>query len=74
VAYRTAPSPEGPWSDEAIAFRGKPGVSGSFDYSGLAHAEYQQGGGRLEYVTYVRTVAPFEVEMRLVRLDFGAAG
>ncbi len=74
VAFRTAPSPEGPWSGEGIAFTGKPGTSGSFDYSGLAHAEYQQDGGRLEYVTYVRTVAPFESEMRLVQLDFGAAG
>jgi Domain of unknown function (DUF4185) len=74
VAYRTAPSPEGPWSEEAIAFTGKPGVGGSFDYSGLAHTEYQQDGGRLEYVTYVRAVAPFQSEMRLVQLDFGAPG
>lgn len=70
VAYRTAPSPEGPWSPEQIAFTGLPGMAGTFDYSGMAHPEYQGEGGRFEYVTYVRTVAPFRIEMRLVQLDF----
>jgi hypothetical protein len=71
VMYRVAPAPEGPWSDDALVFKGQPGRPGSFDYFGLAHPEYEQGNGKTEYVTYVRSTGFFAMEFRLVRVEFG---
>jgi len=74
VMYRVAPALEGPWSDDALLFEGRPGQVGTFDYFGLAHPEYEEGNGRTEYVTYVRTTGLFQLELRLVQVVFGAGG
>jgi len=71
VMYRVAQAPEGPWSDDALAFSGRPGQPGTFDYFGLAHPEYAEEDGRTQYVTYVRATGPFAWEFRQVRLVFG---
>jgi hypothetical protein len=71
VMYRTAPAPEGPWSDDTLLFEGWPGAPGSIDYFGLAHPEYGQDGGRVQYVTYVRTTGFLKIELRLVKVVFG---
>jgi hypothetical protein len=69
VMYRVSYLPEGPWSDQALMFTGLPGQT--FDYAALAHPEYAEGGGRTQYVTYVRTTGFFESEIRLVQVVFG---
>ena len=71
VMYRVASVPEGPWSDDALAFAGKPGEPGTFNYFGLAHPEYAEAGGQTQYVTYVRSTGPFAWEFRQVRIVFG---
>jgi uncharacterized protein DUF4185 len=70
VMYRVAHTPEGPWSDDGLMFEGQPGVPGTIDYFGLAHAEYAEGDGQTQYVTYCRSTAPFTMEFRLVQVVF----
>ena len=72
VNYRTAPAPEGPWSDEALAFRALAPTDGIASYSAVGHAELAHDDA--EYVTYHRGLAPFESEIRLVRVHFGPSG
>ncbi len=74
VMYRTAPAPEGPWSGDELLFEGKPGVPGSIDYFGLAHPEYAEDGGRIQYVTYVRNTGFLIFEFRIVKVAFGPPG
>jgi len=71
VMIHTAPAPEGPWSEAELLFVGDPtGVEESWNHGGIAHPEFQEGGGRVEYVTYYRPGANFDGEMRLVRVEF----
>jgi hypothetical protein len=71
VMYRVAESPEGPWSGDALLFRGMPGEPGTINYFALSHPEYAEGDGRTHYVTYVRATGFFEWEFRLVQVVFG---
>ncbi|MEZ4363216.1 MAG: DUF4185 domain-containing protein [Kofleriaceae bacterium] len=66
VMVRSAPAPEGPWSDARRAFRAVPPREGDVSYSAIAHAEYTDE--ETEYVTYHRGTAPFESEIRLVQV------
>jgi len=59
VVARTAPALEGPWSRPKTLFR--PREDGAIH--ALAHAEYQQGDGATEYVTYLAQ------DFRLLRID-----
>jgi hypothetical protein len=69
VMVRTSPNPEGPWSDEMIAFAAKQPSQGN-TYDAHAHSEYEVDGGRIIYVTYSRsTPAPFTSEVRVVSLE-----
>jgi hypothetical protein len=52
VAIRTAPRPEGPWSDEAVIHAGREPLVGSTSYGGLMHPELSRDGGKIEYLTY----------------------
>lgn len=45
-----------------------PYKAGEFAYSGLGHAEYAREGGRIEIVSYYRSTAPWQGEVRLVEL------
>jgi hypothetical protein len=56
VMFRVAPAPWGPWSDEQNLFTGLAtiGSSTTFDYAGLAHPEFQDQNGLVQYVTYVQ--------------------
>jgi hypothetical protein len=69
VMMRTADQLWGPWSDQTKLFTGVAGRG--FDYAALAHPEYARDGGRTQYVTYVRSPAPFNLEIRLVEVVFG---
>lgn len=66
VMLRTASNPEGPWSDESLAFTALPPAQG-FIYDAHSHPEYDGNGGQIIYVTYSRsTPAAFSSEVRLV--------
>jgi len=52
IVWRTAPAPEGPWSDPTVVFRPPEATrDGAFVYAGKAHPELDGGGALV--VTYV---------------------
>jgi hypothetical protein len=70
VVLRTAPAPEGPWSDPVDVFVAEEAVSSTgWVYDALAHPEFSEEGGRVIYITYSRETAPITSEMRLVRVE-----
>lgn len=73
IYLRTAPAPEGPWSDEVLAVATTPGVGDAANYSGLAHPELAREGGRYELISYHRATADWESEIRVVELELAPA-
>jgi hypothetical protein len=73
VVVRTASTPEGPWSDEIVAFTAVAPASGN-TYDAQAHSEYDANGGQTIYVTYSRDHGDLTSEVRLVRLDLKLTG
>jgi len=72
VMMRTSPNPEGPWSDEIIAFTAMQPASGNV-HDAQAHPEYDVNGGQTIYVTYSRsTSAQFSSEVRLASITLRA--
>lgn len=69
VTLRTAPQPEGPWSQEVTAFVAMQPTSGNV-YDARAHAEYDLNGGQTIFVTYSRATGNFTSEVRLVSIEF----
>jgi hypothetical protein len=65
VMLRTAPNPEGPWSDEVLAFTAMPNADSSNIYDAQAHPEYDKNGGQTIYVTYTHSLQAGS-EVRLV--------
>jgi hypothetical protein len=72
VMVRTSPNPEGPWSDEIVAFVAKAPESGNV-YDAHAHPEYDVNGGQTFFVTYSRATGAFSSEVRLVSVAIQAA-
>jgi hypothetical protein len=69
VMMRTAPNPQGPWSDEIVAFPALQPASGNV-YDAHAHSEYDVNGGQIFFVSYSRsTPSPFSSEVRLVSVE-----
>lgn len=50
---RTAPAPEGPWSGDRRVCDLPRSLPGDYCYAGKEHPEFQEGGGRRTWVTYV---------------------
>ncbi len=71
IVIRTSTAPEGPWSEEQVVWKAQPSHDNAAPYSGLGHAEYAEEQGRVEYITYYRSPAAWQGEVRLVRLTFG---
>lgn len=72
VMIRTSPSPEGPWSNETVAFVAMQPASGNV-YDAHAHAEYDLNGGQTIFVSYSRALpAAFTSEVRLVGVELKA--
>lgn len=69
VYLRTAPAPQGPWSDDVRIVNGEHGAGDGTNYSGLGHPELQRAGGRFEYVTYFRSTGLFSGEIRMVEVE-----
>ncbi|MCB9704834.1 MAG: DUF4185 domain-containing protein [Myxococcales bacterium] len=68
---RTAPAPEGPWSEELVAAETLAGVGDAANYSGMAHPELAREGGRYELLSYYRTTGEWQGEIRLIELELG---
>jgi hypothetical protein len=71
IYYRVSYTPWGPWSDQALLFTGKPGWNGRIDYAGMAHPEFAEGDGRVQYVTYYHTTGFLRSDLPLVQVTFG---
>ncbi len=70
VVIQVADNPWGPWSTSTVMFTGlEPTLENSWDYSGLAHPEFSEDAGKIEYVTYFRP-GDWSGELRLVRVTF----
>ncbi len=71
VMVRSAPRPEGPWSEARLLFNALPHATGSlWIYDALAHPEFSEDNGRVVYVTYTRMLKPLHSEMNLVAVEF----
>jgi hypothetical protein len=68
LKYRTAPAPEGPWSDARLLLHAMPPTDDGWVYSGLAHAELARDGGLTQYVSYFRARGFLAGELRLVEV------
>jgi hypothetical protein len=71
VYYRVSSTPWGPWSDQALAFTGRPPTDGSVDYAAQVHGEYAEAGGLTQYVTYVHGTGFLRQDLPLVQVVFG---
>lgn len=69
--YRVSWTPWGPWSAETLLFTARPGIPGSVSYAGQAHVEYAAQDGRVQYVTYVRTIGFLQFDIPLAQVTFG---
>ncbi len=71
IMMRTSLALEGPWSEETeLAQAQAPTDGGAWAYSGLAHPEFAEDNGLIQYISYYRGLAPFQGELRLVRVSF----
>ncbi|MDO4557550.1 MAG: DUF4185 domain-containing protein [Planctomycetia bacterium] len=68
LALRTAPAPDGPWSEPVPICECRPTTFSIGCYAGVAHPEFSQDGGLTEYVTYYRETGFFQGEIRVVRV------
>jgi hypothetical protein len=69
VLLRTAPRPEGPWSDPVEAYNGPAPPQGT-NYAAREHPELARDGGRAIVVSYYHPTGSLTGEMRLVELTF----
>ena len=67
ILLRTAPAPEGPWSEPRVAFATRKPAR-LWVYDGLAHPEFERESGRIQYLTYSLTTEGGS-EVRLVEVE-----
>lgn len=65
MRVRSAPAPEGPWT-EAAEFGMGLAPNSDFDYALVAHPELTREGGAVEVLSYTRPSGPLQQETRLV--------
>jgi hypothetical protein len=73
LSLRTAPRPEGPWSEPLAIGQAAAPAAGGYDYAAFQHGELSSESGRTIYVSYSRPTTPFKSEIRIVRMRFGSA-
>jgi uncharacterized protein DUF4185 len=73
VVLRTAPAPEGPWTDELVAFTSMLNSDGSNAYDAQAHSEFDANGGQTIYVTYTQNLSSGSV-IHVVSLNLKLVG
>ncbi|MDQ2742118.1 MAG: DUF4185 domain-containing protein [Chloroflexota bacterium] len=74
VYYRVSYTPWGPWSNQTLLFTGLPGWNANPDYAGLAHPEFAQRNGQIQYVTYAHTTGFLHQNLPLTQVVFGKPG
>jgi hypothetical protein len=70
MRVRTAPAPEGPWSDFATFGTGKEADDGAWDYALIAHPELSREGGKVDVLSYTRPTGFLRQETRLVEIHW----
>lgn len=68
VMVRTAPRPEGPWSEAVTAFVTR-APHALWVYDAQAHPDYEEDEGRVQYVTYSLATSDKTSEIRLVKVE-----
>lgn len=68
VVARTAPAPEGPWSEPIDLFTGMEPEQ-NFNYAGRQHPVLALDDGRTLFVSYYRPLGPGQGTLRLVRVE-----
>jgi hypothetical protein len=69
IRGRTAPELTGPWSRESTLYD----AGEDTPYDALAHPEYEEGAGRVQYLSYSRpTTGWFGTEFPLVRVELAS--
>ncbi|MBS1911287.1 MAG: hypothetical protein JST22_04820 [Bacteroidetes bacterium] len=70
IQMRTAPAPQGPWSDPVTMFTGADPPSGSNDYAGKEQPHLAADGGQRIYVTYHQPTGFLSGRIHLVEVAF----
>ncbi len=72
VFYRTADRIWGPWSDQTKLFTGLENTyDDTADYAAMAHPEFAEQNGNVQYIAYVHITGFLQNDIRLVRVTFG---
>jgi hypothetical protein len=69
VYLRTAPQPQGPWSEPVMAFTGLAPAAKTWNYAAFEHPELATAGGQAVFVSYYHAQGVFKGELRLVKLQ-----
>jgi hypothetical protein len=67
---RTAPRPEGPWSDELSFGEGSAALDFTWDYGLMAHPELARNGGKNEYLSYFQPGKFLDGVIHLVEVTY----
>ena len=71
IAIRSAPSPEGPWSDIQVQFETlRPVEENGWNVAGLAHPELSGVDDRVQYFTYRRATGFLSGQFHLLEVTF----
>jgi hypothetical protein len=69
IYYRTADHIWGPWSDQTKLFTGLPNnYDTTADYAAMAHPEFAEQNGNVQYIAYVHITGFLANDIRLVRV------
>jgi hypothetical protein len=72
IVQRVAPEPWGPWSAASNVAATATPASGDTDYAGMAHAEFAQDDGQVQYVAYYQPLGGLNAEDHWVQITFGS--
>lgn len=70
MLMRMAPAPEGPWSEPRQLGRTVPAAGDAWNYALIAHPEFAEEGGRIQYLSYTRPTGFLSQEIRILRIVF----
>jgi hypothetical protein len=70
LSIRTADRPEGPWSEAIIVEGLAPPTGFAWITPGFVHPELERDGGRVQVITYARSIGIAGLEMRAVEIEF----
>ena len=71
VVDRVAPEPWGPWSPASDITATEAPAAGDVDYAGMAHPEFAQDNGQVQYVAYYQPTGAWSGNDRWLQVTFG---